>query len=193
MKFLNTRGLGLIGIISAPWMFIDFINNGLYDRFHSTSVSGIRNFIFITGWMCSVVGLYKLRAMGVKRWQKNVVIIQIVFLCLADSWCIFQIFVPDSPSLIFYLLNFSWLLAGFFMIITGIVIIRAKRLKGWKRYMPLLAGFWFPQTTLLYLIGAVSFNPLMISGIYATIVFSLLGLSLVINGYEAPIKKQAVF
>jgi hypothetical protein len=79
------------------------------------------------------------------------------------------------------------------MIITGIVIIRAKRLKGWKRYMPLLAGFWFPQTTLLYLIGAVSFNPLMISGIYATIVFSLLGLSLVINGYEAPIKKQAVF
>src|SRR6476660_1120232 len=137
MKILNTRILGVIGIISAPWMFIDFINNGLYDRFHSTSASGVRNFIFMTGWICSVTGLYMLRAMGAKRWQKNMVIIQLVLLFLADCWCIFQIFAPDSPSLIFYLLNFSWPLAGFFMIGTGLVILRAKKLKGWKRYMPL--------------------------------------------------------
>jgi len=58
-----------MGITGAPWMFIDFINNGLYDRFIGTSASGIRNSIFMFGWTCSVFGLYKLRAMGNKRWQ----------------------------------------------------------------------------------------------------------------------------
>jgi hypothetical protein len=193
MRLSNTRLLGIIAIIGSPWMFIDFINNGLYDRFHSTSTSGIRNFIFMTGWICSVVGLYKLKAMGFKRWQKSVVIIQIVLLCLADSWCIFQIFAPDSPSLIFYVLNFSWLLAGFFMIITGIVIIRAKKLKGWKRYLPLLAGFWFPQTVLIYLIDPNSLTGLIISGIYATVVFSLLGFVLAISEYETSMKNKALY
>jgi hypothetical protein len=193
MKFSNTRLLGIIAIIGSPWMFIDFINNGLYDRFNATSISGIRNSIFMIGWICSVLGLYQLHAMGNKRWQKNIIITQLIFLFLALCWSVFEIFAPNSSSPIFYYLNFSWPLAGFLMIVTGIVIIRAKKLKGWKRYMPLLAGFWFPQTVLIYLIDPNSFTWLVISGIYATVVFSLLGFVLAISEHETSMKNKALY
>jgi hypothetical protein len=184
MKLVSTRVLGIIGIIGAPWMFIDFINNGLYDRFLPTSISGVRNFLFMTGWICSIVGLYKLEAMGTRRWQKIIMIIQIVCLCLADCWCIFEMFAPSSPSKIFYMLNFLWPVAGFFMLITGIVILRAKKLKGWKRYIPLCAGFWFPQTVIIYYFTQNSLLSLVLSGIYSAIVFSLLGFIIATYDYK---------
>jgi hypothetical protein len=192
MKLLNARVLGIIGIMGAPWMFIDFINNGLYDRFLATSISGIRNFMFMTGWLCSVVGLYKLEAMGTKRWQKMIVIAQIIFLFLADCWSIFEMFAPDSPSPIYYALNFLWPVAGFCMVITGTVILLAKKLRGWKRYVPLFAGLWFPETVLVYYISQNSILSLVTSGIYSTIVFSLMGFVLTADDYES-VKRKSLY
>ena len=179
MKTSFVRILGIIAIVASPWIFIDFINNGLYDRFVLTSASGIRGLIFMIGWICSVVGLYKLEAMGNKKWQRTIMIIQIVLLGLGGAWCVLEVFDPGSPSKIFYILNFSWPFGGVFMMVTSIVIISAKRLKGWRRYIPLLAGLWFPQTILIYLIGGNSITLLLLSGIYSAIAFSLLGFVLV--------------
>src|SRR5689334_14480467 len=122
MNFLNERILGVAGIIGAPWLFIDFINNGLYDRFNLTSESGVRNFLFMIGWTCSVLGLYKIKAMGTKRWQKNIMIIQLVLLCIANSWDVWEIFDPNSSSPVYLALGFAWPLMGCFMTATGIVI-----------------------------------------------------------------------
>ena len=63
------------------------------------------------------------------------------------------------------------------MVLTGVVILLAKKLKGWKRFTPLLAGLWFPQTILIYVFTQNSILLLMLSGIYSTITFSLLGFS----------------
>ena len=177
MKFSGTRVLGVIGIIGAPWMFIDFVNNGLYEHFMLTPISGMRNFIFMAGWMCSVIGLYKLGAEGNKRWARIILVIQLVLLSLAALWSIMVMIAPNSPSAIFYALNFSWPLGGCFMVATGVVILLAKKLKGWKRFTPLLAGLWFPQTILIYAFTQNSVLLLMLSGIYSTIAFSLLGFS----------------
>jgi len=192
MKLLNTRVLGIIGIIGAPWIFIDFINNGLYDHFIATSVSGVRNFVFMTGWLCSVMGLYQLNAMGTKRWQKVVMLVQILLLLLGDCWNIFEMFAPDSPSPIYYALNFLWPIAGLFMVVTGIVILLAKKLRGWKRYIPLLAGLWFPEMLLVYYAFQNSMFALVISGIYSTIVFSLLGFVLAAGDYS-PVHKNRLY
>ena len=193
MKLTSTKILGAIGILGAPWMFIDFVSNGLYDRFVTTSASGIRGLVFMVGWICSIIGLYKLGAMGHKQWQKNIMIVQIVLLCLGAIWCVYEIFGPTSNSPIYFWLNFSWPVSGCFMVVTGIVILRANRFKSWTRYMPLLASLWFPQTILIYLIGSNSMGLIIFSGIYATIVFSLLGFSLVINNYEPSVKKPTLY
>ena len=193
MKLSNTRILGIIGIIGAPWMFIDFVNNGLYEHFVVTSTSGIRNLLFMTGWICSVLGLYKLGAIGNKRWKKNILIIQLILLCLADIWCIMEMINPNSSSLIVFALNFSWPIGGCFMMVTGIVILMAKKLKGWKRFMPLLAGLWFPQTLVVYIFLRDSTTLLLLSGVYSTIVFSLLGFGIATENEQPSIRKAPLY
>lgn len=189
MKYPSIRTLGFIGIIGAPWIFIDFINNGLYDRFGLTSWSGVRGFLFITGWMCSIIGLYKLKAMGTKRWQKMIMIFQILFLILANCWNIIEIIAPGAP-LLDSVFNLAWPLAGVFMLVTGIVIFQAKQLTGWKRYIPVLAGLWFPQTIVLTVLHAISLPALVFTGIYATIVFMLLALTLLIDIKQETAKRR---
>ncbi len=185
MKQAQTKILGIIGIAGAPWILIDFINNGLYERFVATSESGVRNFFFMAGWISSVAGLYLLEAMGAKRWQKTIMVIQLILLLFAECWSIFEIIAPESSSVVFYLLNFSWPVAGFFMVVTGIVILKAKRLRGWKRYVPLLAGLWFPESFATYFLFPNHLMSLIASGLYSAIVFSLLGLCLVTHDYQS--------
>lgn len=181
MKHAGIRTLGIIGLIGAPWMFIDIIDNGLYERFVLSAVSGVRGFIFITGWTCSVLGLYRLQAMGTRRWQHAIMRIQLLFLMLANCWNILEIINPKSPWLQHLPLNLAWPLAGNFMLVTGIVILFARRMIGWKWYIPLLAGLWFPQTVLLTLTKNLTLPALLFTGIYATIVFTLLALCLILD------------
>ena len=190
MRYLNVKILGIVAIIGAPWELIDFIENGLYDRFELTTASGIRNIIFMTGWICSVLGLYKLHQ-PVTRGQRIVFWVQIILLSLANVWNLIEVFDPRSTSLIFTVLTFAWPVAGMFMVITAIVIIRANKLQGWKKYIPLLASFWFPQTIVLYLAQQGTFLHLILTGIYSAISFGLLGFSLIASSNEA-VEKRAM-
>jgi hypothetical protein len=182
MKFSNTRLLGIIGIIGAPWMFIDFINNGFYEHFEVSAASGVRNFLFMTGWICSLLGLYKLRALGDKIWQKMIFILQMLFLLLAEVWSVMEMTKAGRTSRFFFTLNYSWHVAGFLMILTGIQILRKNQLKGWKRFVPLLAGFWFPGTLCIYFFTGNSIAMVLLSGVYSMIVFSLLGFTVATHG-----------
>jgi hypothetical protein len=170
-------------------MLIDFVENGLYDRFVMTSDSGIRNLIFMTGWICSVLGLYKIHQPTITKGQKIIFIIQLMLLVLANLWNVCEIINPLSTSPIVFLLNFTWPLGGFFMIVTGIVVIRAKKMKDWKKYAALLAGFWFPQTFLIYWFTRETLAELLASGIYAAISFGLLGFALVVSSEGVPTRR----
>ena len=179
MRYLNIKILGIIAIIGAPWELIDFIDNGLYDRFVLTSISDIRNFIFMTGWICAVMGLYKLHQPVSTKGQRIVFWIQLLLLFLANIWNFIEITDPHNTSILFSLLTPAWPVGGLFMVVTAIVIIGANKLKGWKKYMPLLASLWFPQTMFLALTKQMSFTSFMLCGIYSAISFGLLGFSLI--------------
>jgi len=68
-------------------------------------------------------------------------------------------------------------------------MIKAKKIKRWKRFVPLFAGIWFPQTTLIYYFTHNSLLSLVISGIDSTIVFSLLGFIVATENKTSTIKK----
>jgi hypothetical protein len=178
IKPLRLRLLGILGIAGAPWMLIDFIENGLYDRFENTSTSGVHNLLFITGCMCSVLGLYYLKAAGTNRAGKIIMIIQLSLLALANCWNVYEIINPDSNARLFYLLGLFWPASCLFLVITGIFVIRAKRLTGWRKVVPLLAGLWFPVMALLSIPLKNSLIGLILAGVYAAVIFMALGFSL---------------
>ncbi len=169
--------------------FYRFYEHRLYERFIISRISGLRDLFFVTGWICSVVGLYKLQAMGNKRWQKNIMFIQLILLIVLACSCFFKIVFPRASSTIFHYLFLLWPAAGFFMVITGSIILFAKKLKGWRLYVPLIAGFWFPETVMVYYFTKNSLLSLVISGVYSTIIFSLLGLSVFTADYISSARK----
>src|SRR5689334_7609606 len=103
----------------APWMLIDFIENGLYDRFKDTVSSGVHNLLFITGCMCSVLGLYFLKATGVSKTGRLIIIVQLLLLAIANGWNVYEIFYPDSSSRFYHLLGSFWPAGCLFLIVTG--------------------------------------------------------------------------
>jgi hypothetical protein len=80
--------------------------------------------------------------------------------------------------------------SAFFMLVTGVVVIAAKKWQGFKRYLPLLAGLWIPIVFFVVSrIFGLTLTTLIISGVYATVVFTLLGFSVITSTYE-PLLKQ---
>jgi hypothetical protein len=190
MKVSRTRILGMIGIAGAPWMLIDFMDNGLYNHFEDTPASGVRGFLFITGWTCSIWGLYRLQAAGTKDWGRAILLIQIVLLLLANGWNLYVIVRPQGNDWIFKKLSYFWMASAFFMLVTGVAVIAAKKWQGFKRYLPLLAGLWIP--IIFFVVSRIfglTLTTLIISGVYATVVFTLLGFSVITSTYE-PLLKQ---
>jgi hypothetical protein len=58
------------------------------------------------------------------------------------------------------------------MLAIGIKALTAKKLQGWKRYVPLFVGLWFPATV----VPAMAFGFTHLAGPYSAIAFTLLGL-----------------
>jgi hypothetical protein len=191
MKRISNSTLGIIGVIGSPWMLIDFMENGIYDRFASTSKSGLHGFLFITGWMCSVLGLFKLKAAGANSWGRTLLLVQLLFLVLANCWNVYEIIYPEGKVRLFIVLSHFWTVSAYFMLVTGTAIILAKKLQGWKRFIPLLAGLWFPIAFhLLPGIFGLTLITLVLSGVYSTIVFMLLGFSVSTTSHDPLLKRR---
>jgi hypothetical protein len=132
-----------------------------------------------------------LQAAGTKSWGKTILLIQIVLLLLANCWNIYVIVRPQGNHWFFKKLSYFWMASAFFMLVTGVVVIAAKKWLGLKRYLPLLAGLWIPIVFFVVSrIFGLTLTTLIISGVYATIVFTLLGFSVIASTYEPLLKQQ---
>jgi hypothetical protein len=58
------------------------------------------------------------------------------------------------------------------MLAIGITALRAKKLTGWKRFVPLFAGLWFPVAV----VPAMVTGFFALAGPYSAVAFALLGL-----------------
>ena len=175
---MNTRTLGLIGIICSPFLAVQSISFGIFEHYQDTSLSGIFGLIFMTGWYCSIVGLYKLNAAGKSKTGKSILIIQLLFLTLGEIFNIYSIIRPGSNDAFYCTLDMFWPLSNIFMFITGLVIMAAKQLHGWRRFVPLFVGLWFPITVVIArMIFGTGTTTLAIISFYSIIGWALLGWS----------------
>jgi hypothetical protein len=175
---MNTRTLGLIGILTSPFLAVDFIVNSVFQEYHPNSLSGVFSLIYMTGWLGCIVALYYSKASGHRRSGRMILIVQMCMLLLAEGWNVYTIINPAASSVLYRVLDAFWPISNCFMIVTGLTIINAKVLKGWQRFVPLLAGLWLPISILISIIvGKGSIATILTSGFYSSIVWFLLGLS----------------
>lgn len=175
---MSNKLLGSLALFGAPWLFIGTYLEQRMPDLSDSWFTGVWGILFISGWFCSVIGLKNLNATGKSSFGKILLIVLLVTLTIANISNVIQIIVEKNKPSYFMLFDIFWPLSNIIMLIVGAVVITSKRLKGWKRYVPLLTGLWFPLAMLSSFIdlGFVSF---FFGGIYSAIAWSLLAIVII--------------
>ena len=168
---MNNRLLGTLAMICAPALLIEGL---LLRGQENASITGIASMIFMAGWICSNIGMWRMRATGTGKWGRAVLIIQLVGLVLAFIFGFFEATrLLGRESIIFNITDAAWPLSMLWMIVVGITVIRAKRFSGWWRFVSLLCPFWL----VIAIVGDIALGATggFIGVGYAAVLWALLG------------------
>src|SRR5215208_7066983 len=108
---MNNRTLGMLAMLGAPFLGIDLLIHGAKGpeaQFEHSSLSGFFSLIYISGWMCSVVAMRRMKATGGTRFGKFILVFQLVTLTLANTWNVYEIIAPGSSGIVYQLLDMFW-------------------------------------------------------------------------------------
>ena len=184
---ISLKFLGLIAMLASPFFWVERYFYGL--AMHDTSLTGVCDLIYMIGWSCSIVGLIKLKATGNTLLGRTTLYIQLACLTIANIWNIWVIVDPLNQTTLFNILDKFWPISNAFMLITGIAVIVAKRISGFFRFVPLIAGLWLPVSLISsILLQGNQLSSYIMNG-YSFCSFFLLGL--MIFRHE-PLKKDAL-
>jgi hypothetical protein len=165
---VDNRVLGTIAMICAPAMLGFLLGGG-----ENALITGIASMVFMAGWICSNIGMQRMRATGTGAWGRAVLVIQLVGLVLAFVFGFIEATaLLDENSIVFVVTDLAWPLSMLWMLVVGITVIVAKRLSGWQRFVPVLCPFWLPLAALGSAIG----DEVGVVGlVYSAVLWFLLG------------------
>ncbi len=172
---MNTRLLGIAGMISAPMLLVEGILNG-FQQVEVNQLIGVLSLIYSGGWMCSVIGLRRLSATGSRVPGKAILVVQLVLLALAIAWALIHVAnpSPNKDSVIYQITDVAWPLSHVFMLVVGIAALVARVLPRWQRITPLLCGLALPGAILGGVVGG-ELTGAIAFGVHTAVAFLLLG------------------
>lgn len=138
------RALGLIGMITSPFLFLSFAVNG-FAHGDSNQLGAALGLVFTIGWFCNVFGLHRLGAAGRRLPARILVGIQLFTVPLAAIFQVYEFAAPGSTNVLYTITDIAWPLSMLMLLITGIVVIFARVFDGWLRFTPLIAALWLPM------------------------------------------------
>ena len=168
---LSTPALGLVAMAASPFLFFELLlnDNG------NTSLSGVCDLIYMTGWMCTIVALLRFNVTGPLKKNKTILYVQLGTLTVAQVWNIWTIADPQNSNPVYAVMDFFWPISNITLLIVGIVIAVKGVLNGRQRYAVLIAGLWLPFTIITSLLIAHGTAGIIISGMYSTIAWFGMG------------------
>ncbi len=173
---MNNKFLGAIALIGAPFLFIGYMVEESNKHLSDSWFTGMWGFIYISAWMFSIVALQKARATGESRFGRIILWVVMTTLSIANISNIYQWVMPDNKPWFFFYIDLCWPLSNVLMLVVGITVIAAKRLDGWRRFIPLIVGLWLPVAIgSLVILGRTPFS-LMIGATYSLIAWALLAI-----------------
>jgi hypothetical protein len=180
---MSNRTLGILGMIGAPFLLISTIHDGFKTDVHS-GYAGLFGFIYITAWMCSLIALRRMGALGEYGFGKIIFILQMIFLFLVNIWNLYEWIQPGAGTGLYCLLDIFWPVSNLCMFVTGITIAIKGHLKGWKRFVPLVVGCWLPAGLIAWAIFSRTPGMLLFINIYSVLAWSLMGCSIILQARE---------
>ncbi|HYF31363.1 MAG TPA: hypothetical protein VD993_09625 [Chitinophagaceae bacterium] len=189
---MTNKTLGAIAMACAPFLCIDFLVHrqaGPNENFEHTSLSGLFSLVYMIGWMCSIVVMKRVGATGFRWFGVFILNAQLFTLSLANIWNVWEIVNPGDTSKLYFILDLFWPISQVVMLVAGITVVvvnrRAVVINGgfgfvngfgsWGRFVPLLAGLWFPVSIVLMVTLGQNYLTVVLSGVYSAVVWGLMG------------------
>lgn len=143
--FLSARLLGTLGMIASPMLFAEgmFYTFGYGDSPNARFIP-LLGIIYVTGWAFSLTGMRQLRATGNGTLPKAVFILQLLGLSLAFLFNVQEMTGANPDSLFFRITDIAWPASHVFMLVVGVLVLRAKVWCGWRSATPFLCGLALP-------------------------------------------------
>jgi hypothetical protein len=130
-------------MLGSPFLFISFAAGGFGDG-DASKVSAALGLLFAVGWFSIALGLARLGAVGRNKIARGVLISEVFGSALATVFQVYEFFAPGSDSVLYTITDIAWPLSMVLLLVTGIIMIRARIFEGWLRFTPLIAALWLP-------------------------------------------------
>jgi hypothetical protein len=182
-KHMGNKVLGAIAMVCAPALLVEAIVTRGGES--NPVVIGTASMVFMLGWICSNTAMRRMKAAGTGKWGRAVLAIQLVGIVLAFFFGFFEATgLLGRESIIFNVTDVAWPLSMVWMLLpVGITVIVAKRLEGWRRFVPMFCGAWFPVA----MVGGIAFGE---SGGFVGLAMTMVGWMLL--GYVAFTSEESV-
>lgn len=173
--FQSARFLGTLAMIASPMLFVEGM---LYTFGYGDSPSArfipLLGIIYLTGWACSLTAMRQLRATGDGTLPKAIFILQIVGLFMAFLFNVQEMMGSNPDSLFFRITDIAWPASHVFMLVLGVLVLKAKVWRGWRSVAPFLCGLALPA---FFAAGAIVGREVagFLFGILTAAAFMLLG------------------
>ena len=177
---MSNKQLGIFALIGAPWLFIGMTLENKYPALLDSRFTGAWGIFYITGWMCSVIVMQRMKVTGDSKFGKGVLWVLLISLTIANISNVVQIIVEKDKPFYFVYIDMFWPLSNIIMLVAGITVIIVRRLEGWYKYVPLAVGLWFPLAIAsMVLIGRTPLG-FFFGGLYSGIMWVILAIMIII-------------
>lgn len=171
---MNHKTLGTLALTGAPFLGLGMTVEQLYKPLHDSWFTGLWGLFYISAWLCSIIALQRLEVTGRSRFGKGILRVITVTLTLANVSNGYQLLFPGEKTVAYYALDAFWPISNLVMAGVGITVIVARGLPGWRRYVPLAAGLWFPFTVLCMVVLGSWEAAIPLSSLYTAVAWTVL-------------------
>lgn len=182
---MTTNQLCLVALLGAPFLCIGVYVEAYYAPLGNSWWTGVWGLLYITGWIASMEAMRRLNLAGTDRFGRSIVWVVLATLLIANVSNVWQAVAPTYKPVLFVALDMGWPVSNVLMLAVGVAVLRANRLRGWQRWVPLAVGLWLPLTM------AVSQTPIVlhVSNLYSAVAWSLLAVVL-LRETARPVKNR---
>lgn len=172
--------LGTMGMLASPMMLVE----GIRFRFGQSEMdvwTGLGGVVYMLGALASVVGLRLVRASGNGRIATGLFATQVALLAAAMYWSATYVVGGTlvHGTIVSRVTDVAWPLSHLSMLVLGTLMIRARRLEGWRRLPALAIGVALPTFIALSMLGLP--RPLAASSFGVLTTLGYLGLGWVVR------------
>ena len=185
---MSNTHLGILALIGSPWLFIGTYLEERMPDLSDSWFTGVWGILFISGWICAAIALKRLEATGQGPFGKTILLLLLISLCIANVSNVIQVFVERDKPAYFIFFDLFWPLSNIIMLIVGVTVLAVKGLPGWKRYIPLATGLWFPLAMLSFSIH-INVLSFFFGGIYSALAWGQLAIVIITTKKEQVILK----